>query len=295
MSQSPLVSIMIPTYNDGHVVCNAIDCSLNQTYENLEIVVVDDGSTDGTEQVLKEKYGSKIKYIHQKNKGLANARNTGITYSSGKYLQFLDADDLMDQEKISIQVNELQNISGIGLAYCDYICCDINDITIALEGRLSPKLQKEKPFDDIVMKWETDLSIPIHCFLFDSAFFKEHGISFDESLPNHEDWDCWLSIFDLKPNIIFIDKPLVIYRIRSSSLCRDRTKMREGYLLAIDKQIQKHKSDREIIEKLKMRKKQIKYFYRDVSPLINMMERCHPVIKKLYKEMVPGRIQRIFD
>jgi glycosyltransferase involved in cell wall biosynthesis len=294
MIPHPLVSVIIPTCNNIQVVCDAIDCAFGQTYKNLEIIVIDDGSTDGTGQLLADKYGGLIKYVYQENRGPSGSRNTGLRCASGKYIQFLDADDLLDQDKIGIQVKVLENISDIGLAYCDYICCDINDIQIILEGRISPVLQKENPFEDLMMKWETDLTIPIHSFLFDSVFFKELGISFDESLPNHVDWDCWMTIFSLNPAIRFIDKPLAIYRIRNDSLCRNRTRMREGYLSAIDKQILKHKSDREIIKKLKMRKKQIRSFYRDVSPLMNAMEKYHPAVKKIYGRMVPGRIQRIF-
>jgi len=294
MKESPLVSIIIPTYNDSTVVCEAIDCSLNQTYEYLEIIVVDDGSTDGTEQVLKEKYGGRINYICQENKGLASARNSGIRNASGKYLQFLDADDLIDHDKISIQIKQLQNISCNALAYCDYILCDINDIT-TYKKRMSPILQKEKPFDDIMMKWESGLSIPVHCFLFDAAFFNECGIAFDESLPNHEDWECWMNLFALDPKVIFVDRPLAYCRIRRHSMCRNRAKMREGYISAINKQIQKNKLNKEKIKKLTIRKKQIKHIYWDVNPLNRIMERCHPMIKKIYNEIVPWRIQRIFD
>jgi len=293
MNHAPLVSIIIPTYNDGHVVCEAIDCSLNQTYENLEIMVVDDGSTDGTEQILKEKYGSKINYIFQENKGLGSARNTGIRHASGKYLQFLDADDLLDPDKISIQIKELQNISGKALAYCDYILCDINDITTHKKG-MSPILQNEKPFDDIMMRWETDLSIPAHCFLFNAAFFKECGIAFDEGLPNHEDWECWMNLFALDPKVVFVDRQLAYCRIRRG-MSKNKPKMRRGYLSAINKQIQKHRPHKEVIKKLKIRKKQIKYLYRGSSPLFRIMKKCPRIIKKIYNKIVPWRIQRMVD
>ena len=294
MKESPLVSIIIPTYNDGAIVGEAIECSLNQTYKNLEIIVVDDGSADSTEQLLNERYGGRINYIHQENKGLASARNTGISHASGKYLQFLDADDLLDPGKISIQVNELQNVSGKALAYCDYILCEINDMTPYKE-RMNPALQKEKPFDDIMMKWETKLSIPVHCFLFDAAFFTEYGIAFDENLPNHEDWECWMNLFALNPRVIFIERPLVYCRIRRGSMCRNRVKMREGYISAINKQIQKNKLDQEKVKKLKIRRKEIKHIYWEVSPFNRIVERCPPMIKKIYKEIIPWRIQRMFD
>ena len=294
MERYPLTSIIIPTYNDGKVVCDAIDCSLRQTYDNLEIIVVDDGSDDGTEGLLKSRYGDGIKYIHQENKGLSSARNTGIRHASGKYLQFLDADDLIQDIKISIQIELMRDISGIAVAYCDYVRSDIDDPAIAY-GRMSPLLQGERPFDDLMMKWETEVSIPPHCFLFDAAIFREYGVAFDESLPNHEDWECWMNVFALDPKVVFIEMPLADYRRRKDSMCVNRLKMREGYLSAIDKQIQKNNSNNDVVRKLNARKKQIRCFYRDMSPMMRLMDRCHPVVKKLYSEIVPWRIQRIFD
>ena len=294
MERYPLTSIIIPTYNDGKVVCDAIDCSLRQTYDNLEIIVVDDGSDDGTEVLLKSRYGDGIKYIHQENKGLSSARNTGIRHASGKYLQFLDADDLILDIKISIQIELMREISGIAVAYCDYVRSDIEDPAITY-GRMSPLLQDERPFDDLMMKWETKLSIPPHCFLFDAAIFREYGVAFDESLPNHEDWECWMNVFALDPKVVFVELPLADYRRRRDSMCVNRLKMREGYLSAIDKQIEKNNSNNDVVRKLNVRKKQIRCLYRDMSPIMRLMDRCHPVVKKLYSEIVPWRIQRIFD
>jgi len=296
MQESPLVSIIIPTYNNSHVVWQAIDCSLNQTHEKKEIIVVDDGSTDDTEQLLKSKYKDRIIYVRQANKGPGSARNTGIRHASGKFLQFLDADDLLDPDKLSIQVRQLQDIPVMALSYCDYVCCDIDDISITYEFRHnSPVLQKEKPFDDILMKWETELSIPMHCFLFNTAIFKEYGISFDDSLSTNEDWDCWMNVFALAPKVVYVDRVLAYYRIRKFSRCSNRLKMRKGYIKAINKQILKNWSNKEVVAKLNAKKKQIKHHYRDVSPIMRIMERCHPVVRKIYVENVPWRIQLMLD
>jgi glycosyltransferase involved in cell wall biosynthesis len=294
MDQSPLVSVIIPTYNDGNVVSDAIDCSLNQTYHNLEIIVVDDGSNDGTDRLVSDKYGSRIRYIRQENKGLSGARNTGLSHASGRYLQFLDADDLLDHTKISMQVKQLQHVSGTALAYCDYIFSFNDDVEKKYDDRMSPVTRKEAAFDDLMMKWETELSIPHHCFLFDAAVLREHRITYDESLPSHEDWEFLMNVFALRPTVVFIDQPLAIYRIRRNSMCKNRIKMREGYLQAINKQIQKYREDEEVVKKLRTRSKQIRHLYRDAAPFPKMMERVHPVIKKAYMRIVPGPIQRVF-
>ena len=294
MQVPPLVSIIIPTYNDGQLVCQAIDSSLNQTYKNLEIIVVDDGSADNTEEMLTKKYRDKIKYIRQENKGNGGARNTGIRYSSGKYLQFLDSDDLLDPDKINIQINELQKLNDNAICFCDYVCCDIEDMSI-VNWYLSPKIISDNPLDDIILKWETELCIPIHCFLFDAVFFKNSGILFDENLPNHVDWDCWMRIFSLNPRMIYIDKSLVYYRLRKNSITRGRANMRKGYLKAIDKQITVNKLKVDIVNKLIDKKKITKLFYRDVGPVLSFLEKYNPIFKKIYLKYVPWRLQRMLD
>ena len=291
MHHNPLTTIVIPTYNDIHLVCDAIDCSLNQTYKNLEIIVVDDGSSDGTGRLLKEKYGEKIIYIHQENRGLSSARNAGIRRSSGKYIQFLDSDDLIDLNKISIQVGQLEKLHGPALAYSDYIRTPLGDMTIRFSGRMSPVLQVKKPFDDLMMKWETELSIPPHCFLFDAALFKDHGILFDESLPTHEDWECWMSVFSVNPTVVFTDAPLANYRRRTDSMCTNIRKMRDGYLMAIDRQIHKNRLNRNIVIRLKIRRKKIKYLYRSAGPLMRVKEKCRQFAKKIYSLLIPHRIR----
>lgn len=296
MQNAPLVSIIIPTFNNSQIICQAIDCSLNQAYETMEIIVIDDGSTDDTQLLLKRKYEGRIIYIRQENKGPGGARNTGIRHASGKYLQFLDADDLLDPDKIRIQVGRLRDITGTALSYCDYVCCDIHNIRVIHENRhVSPVLQKDNPLDDIVKKWETQLSIPIHCFIFDASLFKEKGIAFDENLQANEDWECWMNIFALDPQVDFVDQVLAYYRVGKDSRCTNRLKMRNSWLAAIDKQMQKNRANRDVAEKLAARKKEIKYLYRDAGPLARIMERCHPLFKRLYAKLVPWRIQRVFD
>jgi glycosyltransferase involved in cell wall biosynthesis len=103
----PLVSVVIPTYNRCDFLNNAILSVLEQTYQNIEIIVVDDGSTDNTAMMLK-KFEKKIIYIKKKNGGLGSARNTGMKYSKGKYVALMDSDDSCDPNRISFQVTYLE-------------------------------------------------------------------------------------------------------------------------------------------------------------------------------------------
>src|SRR3989338_6680477 len=93
-NKKPLVSVVIPTFNYGHYVCDAVDSVLSQTYENVEILVVDDVSTDDTQERLK-KYNGRIVNVLQKNAGLSAARNTGIRKAKGEFIAILDSNDIL--------------------------------------------------------------------------------------------------------------------------------------------------------------------------------------------------------
>ena len=115
MQKDPFVSIIVPAYNYANFILETLQSIQEQTYVNWEAIIVDDGSTDDTRQVVKTivETDSRIKYIYQTNKGLPAARNTGIEASLGNYIQFLDADDLLSKSKIELQVKYmLENLSS---------------------------------------------------------------------------------------------------------------------------------------------------------------------------------------
>jgi glycosyltransferase involved in cell wall biosynthesis len=114
-----IVSVILPTYNRAQLVCEAIESVLSQTYPYFEIIVVDDGSTDYTSEVL-EKYKDKIIYIYQENKGPGDARNRGITEAKGNYIAFLDSDDIWFDHKLELQVAIMEKIPDIGFLSSDF-------------------------------------------------------------------------------------------------------------------------------------------------------------------------------
>ncbi len=120
---SPLVSIIIPTYNRKDFIIESVESVLNQTFRDYEIIVVDDGSTDGTERVL-QPYRNLIKYIYQENKGPAEARNLGIKYSLGKYIAFNDSDDLWVPKSLELRFNFLRDSHELGLVFSDMCLFD---------------------------------------------------------------------------------------------------------------------------------------------------------------------------
>src|SRR5215471_12380270 len=117
----PLCSIVIPTYNHGKFIERSIQCALDQTYPNIEIIVVDDGSTDDTPERVR-KFGDRVIYLRKENTGRGDNRNRAIEKSQGKYLQFLDADDLIEPEKIAVQSAILEDDESTACVYSDCAC-----------------------------------------------------------------------------------------------------------------------------------------------------------------------------
>ena len=118
-----LVSVIIPVFNAEHYIRECLDSVLGQSYKNLEIILTDDGSTDSTKDLLSEYtfLDSRIKIIHQSNKGPAAARNSSLTEARGEYIVFFDADDVMFRDKISQQVGWLEKNKKYDFVFSDFI------------------------------------------------------------------------------------------------------------------------------------------------------------------------------
>src|SRR3989441_12309052 len=115
--EPPYVSVVIPVYNGERYLADAIQSVRDQTYQNFEVIVVDDGSTDGSAEVA-QSFGEAIRYVHQANGGVCKARNTGMAVARGGYLAFLDQDDLWLPDKLATQVAYLDSHPEVGAVYC---------------------------------------------------------------------------------------------------------------------------------------------------------------------------------
>lgn len=116
---SPLVSVVIPTYNRAALVCEAVDSVLQQTYRNIEIIVIDDGSTDDTAASI-QRYGDRVRYSRRPNAGVNAARNLGIKQARGEFLALLDSDDLWAPYKIELQVRLLQAFTDVAFTFSNF-------------------------------------------------------------------------------------------------------------------------------------------------------------------------------
>lgn len=231
-TDTSLVSVIIPLYNQRHYVHEAINSVLQQTYSNIEIIVIDDGSTDHPEGVL-SKYGSMIKVIRQVNRGLAAARNSGISESKGKYIQFLDADDTIFRDKIAYQTELLKetdnDIVGIASRYR----------LIDSKGEV---LKEQKMFDEQSVGF--DMLINGNIFAVHSILLKNLGseiISFDEDAKSCEDWDLWLKLTSNGFRIATDEAILVDYHRRSRSMRDNGTIMAVSLEHVFSKHIEKEK------------------------------------------------------
>jgi glycosyltransferase involved in cell wall biosynthesis len=198
----PQVSVIIPTYNRGWIIKEAIDSVLAQDYTEFELIVVDDGSTDHTADVL-DSYRNVIKVLSQKNKGVSAARNRGIAEASGKFIAFLDSDDLWLSQKLSAQIEFFTQTP-------DALICQTEEVWIRNGLIVNPKKRHKKPSG---MIFEPSLAL---CLVSPSAVMIRRSLleivgNFDETLPACEDYDLWLRISCRFP-VYRIDTPLIIKR-----------------------------------------------------------------------------------
>ena len=272
----PVVSTVVPCYNQGRFLPDALNSLITQSFSDWECIVINDGSSDTTD-VIAAQFAARdrrFRYFYQKNSGLAAARNRGLAQARGHYIQFLDADDAIDGNKFHLQLKVLSKAQGPALCYSDYFSSIEESLLTSHETRyLPPQLFSNDPIDDLILKWETELSIPAHCFLFDGRLFRDANIRFNEQLPNHEDWDCWMNIFSIKPTIYYVDQKLAIYRIRSKSMCANDKLMLAGFLQAIKGQQQKYGREAREYSLLEQKLKITKKAYREKRLYVQYLRR----------------------
>ncbi len=240
----PLISVIIPTYNCSEFISDAINSVLQQNFKNYEIIVVDDGSTDNTAEIIKSNFSDNyIKYIIQENKGPSAARNKGVEFSQGKYVCFLDADDILLPNCLSISANLIDKTSFNGALFQ-------NNYEIVL-GQKVPEhklgyLEKSGKWEDL-MQWG-DLQTSgvegvwkvseAYANLLHSNFTIVNGATihrdlylaldgFNEHLNMGEDFDFFIRIA-LREDIYISKVPTGVYRRREGS----NVDRREDYLKA---------------------------------------------------------------
>lgn len=208
-----IISVIIPTYNRGFTISEAIDSVFEQSYPYLEVIVVDDCSTDDTADIVQSRYGERVKYVRlAQNGGGAKARNAGIRASSGAWVAFLDSDDVWSPNKISEQLGALRG-GGRAISYTN----------IEFVGKTRGKMlwnsramsQNESVSDYILMSGN---AIQTSTLLMARSLATE--VMFDERLRRHQDWDFIMRAEKQGVEFVYVDKPLVKYRVTEQSISR---------------------------------------------------------------------------
>jgi len=226
VDQKKKISVIIPNYNYARYLDQAIQSVLEQSYNNVELIVVNNGSTDNSLEVL-EKYGNKIRLIDQPNLGQSGARNSGLSVSSGEYIAFLDADDFWEPNKLARQIELISDATQL-------VYCGISPFKDAENEKLQSVLPKYKgncanyfidlPGASIVLSGESTA-------LFSRELLQNVGL-FDAGLNSTAGWDFFRRCSRLT-NFDFVREPLVNYRLHSSNMSNSNDKvildMRRAY------------------------------------------------------------------
>jgi glycosyltransferase involved in cell wall biosynthesis len=220
------VSVIIPVYNGQKFIRKAIQSVLEQTYPDIQIVVVNDGSTDATQQIVESEFGGKVTLVSQKNGGLSNARNSGMRASTGKYVAFLDADDWWDPRKVEVQVRELKKNPDAAAHYTGLMLVQESDGTMEVNtpidaATLWPQLRWGNP------------GIPPSSVMMKLSLLRELG-GFDESIRACEDWVMWFRIVR-QSRFVMSTEPLTYYLVSPGGLSGNADFMYDTFMKILDR------------------------------------------------------------
>lgn len=227
--RTPLVSVIIATHNRAGFVVQAVESVLNQTYANIETILVDDGSTDNTREVLR-KYQDKIHYYYQERSERSRARNEGFKRSKGDYIAFLDSDDLWLPTKIESQVQLLNEKPDVGLVYAsvEFIDTDGNPY----DGNLSwDEPQRQVLYEDLMT--HNIVTGTTSSAMIRRTCLEKVGL-FDESMNTCEDLDLYRRIARYY-QFHQIDLPLVKFRVHGGNTQHNASSMATGWEITIEK------------------------------------------------------------
>lgn len=213
--EKPKISIIVPCYNQAQYLDECLQSVIDQTYQDWECIIVNDGSPDNTEEIAKKwiEKDSRFIYLYKENGGLSSARNEGLDKASGIWIQFLDCDDKIEKTKFKKSLN-FENESNI-------IITTFGMFTESSISRPFCDLSKyEINFDSIISSWDIDYNIPIHCILLKKSLIGD--TRFKTDFKAKEDWIFWLEIFEkseVKPT--YINEELAFYRMNPNGLSKD--------------------------------------------------------------------------
>jgi glycosyltransferase involved in cell wall biosynthesis len=255
----PLISVIIPLYNAEKYISECITSVLNQSWPNIEVIVVDDGSKDNSLAVAKSFECDNVKVFSQENKGASAARNKGLAVAKGDYIQFLDADDLLKNDKLFVALESMEGHSN-AISVCPVV--HFSEQTANELEQLKPNAYEllfyknsADPFDFLMNLYGAEDNkgsmIPLHCWLTPTALIKKAG-QWDESLTVNDDGEFFCRVVLQAQQIVFTDKTVCYYRKYSGnaslSAGKNITALYSQYkaILLQEAHLAKHKTDERI-------------------------------------------------
>ena len=221
----PCVSVILPTYNRAHLVREAIESVLNQTFADLELILVDDGSTDNTQAVVRSLSDPRVRSVEQPNQGASSARNTGLRLCAGEYVAFLDSDDLFLPQKLALQVPALEGQSEAGLVYGRYYSVRGAEAPRLLAGVCHSDLGLDRLLLGTAFHWST--------VLIRRSWLDQVG-GFDERLPVSEEWELTLRLALAGCRMVCLPQPVAVVRQQLHSLARDAYRHEAALVALLD-------------------------------------------------------------
>ncbi|MCR4663692.1 MAG: glycosyltransferase [Endomicrobiaceae bacterium] len=221
MNDTDLISVIIPTYNRAHLIKRSVESVLNQTYKNLELIIVDDGSTDNTKEVIDSVNDKRIVYVKQQNKGACVARNNGIDLAKGKYIAFQDSDDTWLLDKLEKQINALKKNDA------DVVCSKMFVYGNLLKRKIPINIKEGFLKQDCL-----PLGVSNGALLGKREIFSEN--KFDTTIPRLQDFEIALRIKQ-KYSIYFMDEGLINYYIQKDSISSNHEALLKAWKTIINK------------------------------------------------------------
>jgi glycosyltransferase involved in cell wall biosynthesis len=233
MSPTPLVSVVIPTHNAVKYIGEAVQSAISQTYPRMEILVVDDGSTDETEQMLRS-LRDRITYIKQANRGPAAARNTAIRQANGELIAFLDSDDVWNPDKVAEQVAHLLARPQCALVHCDLLYRENNSRSLTSSvcdrGQFVGNCYRNLFFSNHIVPSTVLMlrDVAVQLGLFDEAC----------EIQGCEDYDLWMRVARWH-DVGYLPHSLTIYRRHEANISRNQLRMARAELLVVQNALRK--------------------------------------------------------
>ena len=221
MDKTDLISIIIPTYNRAHIIKQSIESVLNQTYNNIELIIVDDGSIDNTKEVVDSIKDERIIYVKQENQGACSARNKGVDFAKGQYIAFHDSDDVWHLDKLEKQIKALKQ-NNADIVFCKMF------VFGNFKKRIVPKNFKE----GFLQNHSLPLGISTQTLIGKSEIFFNN--KFDTNVPRLQDFELLLRIHK-NYSVYCIDEPLVDYCVQKDSISEKPEKLLKAWEIILEK------------------------------------------------------------